>query len=201
MVITNRGKATVWWIPVTPLLVSVIFMAMAGLIQWGISRLPDGIPAGTQRSIWLMVILALIFCGRALWGMRWFRLKGQTLIGRSVFRYYKFQPDNCVVAYRAGTSLPGTSSSFLILIEFITSPQSGKKIPRQTFLCGWVLGLTQARTYAQQLQKVLGVNLGPQLSDTSPAPVTDTIKKAIIIIPLAVIIILLVNLFILYIRK
>lgn len=201
MIFTNPEKKTVSWIPITPLVVALLFILMGIFTQWGMSRVPQGIPPGTQRTIWLFYLLALVFCGRALWGMRWFKKRGETLWARSLFKKQDVQAENCAVYYRSGASLPGIGSAFLILIEFATSPQSNKKVPVRTFLCGWVFGLAQARTYAQQLQVVLGVKLGPQLSDTSPAPVTDTIKKAIIIIPLAVIVILLVNLFILYIRK
>ena len=200
MVFTDNEKQTVSWIPITPLGVALLFILMGIFIQWGMSKVPHGIPPGTQRSVWLFYLLALIFAARGIWGMRWFKKTGDTLQARSLFKKQDVQAENSVVYYRSGSSLPGTSNAFLILIEFATSPQSVKKVPVRTFLCGWVFGLIQGRQFGQALQQILGVSLEPQLTDTSPPPMADTIKKLVIIIPLAVIIILLVNLFILYIR-
>lgn len=201
MVFADPEKNTVSWIPITPLAVALLFILMGVFTQWGMSRVPAGMPPGTGRTVWLFYLLGIIFCGRALWGVRRFSKTGGTLTARSLSRQLVLPAENGVVVYRPGAGLPGFTSSFLMLIEFKTSPESGQKTPVRTFLCGWVFGLAQARDYARQLQDIFGVGLEGQLTDTSAAPVTETIRKMIIIIPLAVIVVLMVKLFILYVRK
>jgi hypothetical protein len=201
MVLANNEKQTVSWVPVTSLAVGLLFVLMGMFTQWGMSRVPDGIPEGTGRTVWLFYLLGIIFCGRALWGVRWFAKAGGMLAARSFFKQQVLQPEQCVAVYRSGSILPGSNSSFLMLVEFKTNQENGQKTPFKTFLCGWVFGLNQARGYARQLEHSFGIGLEPKLADTSAPPATDTIKKAIIIIPLAVIAMLLVKLFILYIKK